>query len=217
MSSSNDRLTRAIALSRARKPSDEAVARMRSSLVLAASSANAAPAVKTLKIASFKAWLAGGVVVGAALVGAGIAHHRAAPVEPTTVRTITATAVEAPPAPTPTVIESVAIEDLPRADPPVRAANKPLAAPDKDKDTEVALVTAAEKAMPSDPATALALAEKHAAKFPNGELLEEREVLAIEALAALGRSGDARARADRFLASSPRTPYRARVGRATGP
>jgi hypothetical protein len=213
--SSNDRLTRAIALSRARKPSDEAVARMRSSLVLAASSASAAPAVKTMKIMSFKAWLAGGFIAGVAFVSAGVVLHRSTSRESHVVPpAVTATAIAAPTlTPTASMIEAVAVDDLPRADEPVRVANRAPAAA-ADKETEVALITAAENAMPSDPATALSLAERHAAKFPSGQLVEEREVLAIEALAALGRADDATARAESFLGRNPHTPYRARVARA---
>lgn len=47
-------------------------------------------------------------------------------------------------------------------------------------------------------AQALSLGEKHRAQFPGGQLAEEREVVVIEALLALGRRGEARARLDGF-------------------
>jgi hypothetical protein len=69
---------------------------------------------------------------------------------------------------------------------------------------ERALVESARTALSrDDAATALATLERHAARFPSGVLTEEREALAIQALARLGRSSDARARADRFRKTFP--------------
>jgi hypothetical protein len=51
---------------------------------------------------------------------------------------------------------------------------------------------------------------------PNGLLAQEREALAIEALAALGRRDAARARADAFLERYPRSPHVLAVRRAAG-
>lgn len=47
-------------------------------------------------------------------------------------------------------------------------------------------------------ADALAAAELHAAKWPRGALLEEREVVLIQALAAAGRRTEAEAKAEQF-------------------
>ena len=49
------------------------------------------------------------------------------------------------------------------------------------------------------------------ARYPGGALVQEREVIAISALAAMGRSGEARARAQRFLAAFPRSAHRRRL------
>ncbi len=49
-----------------------------------------------------------------------------------------------------------------------------------------------------------ALAE-HARRFPRGEMAEEREALAVQALARAGRTEEARARAARFDARYPRS------------
>jgi len=51
---------------------------------------------------------------------------------------------------------------------------------------------------------------------PNGLLVQEREALVVETLAALGRRAAARARADAFLARYPRSPHAAAVRRAAG-
>jgi len=49
------------------------------------------------------------------------------------------------------------------------------------------------------PVDALAATDRHAQQFPRGRLAEEREVLAITALASLGRIPEAEARRARFL------------------
>ena len=48
-------------------------------------------------------------------------------------------------------------------------------------------------------------------EFPHGRLVQEREVLAIDCLAALGEGEAARARAAAFLARFPVSPYAAHV------
>jgi hypothetical protein len=55
------------------------------------------------------------------------------------------------------------------------------------------------------PNEALAAVDRHAATYPRGALREEREALAVKALAAAGRSGEARARGERFRAEFPRS------------
>ena len=61
------------------------------------------------------------------------------------------------------------------------------------------------------PGEALALAEGHAARFPEGKLGQEREMIAISALAALGRKAQARARARLFLTLFPESSHRPRL------
>ena len=53
------------------------------------------------------------------------------------------------------------------------------------------------------PADALAATDRHAQLFPRGRLAEEREVVAITALASLGRVPEAEARRARFLRAYP--------------
>jgi outer membrane protein assembly factor BamD (BamD/ComL family) len=55
------------------------------------------------------------------------------------------------------------------------------------------------------------LTQEHARRFPSGTLVQEREVLAIEALARLGRLPEARRRLDAFRATFPRSPHVARL------
>ena len=62
-----------------------------------------------------------------------------------------------------------------------------------------------------DPGGALALVDEHAARFPAGILVEERQAERIVVLCALGRVNDARAVAAVFLRDRPRSPLAGRV------
>ncbi len=62
------------------------------------------------------------------------------------------------------------------------------------------------KATGRDPGKALALAEEGHARFPGGVFWQEREALAISALVKLGRSGEAKSRARRFVERHPESP-----------
>ena len=64
---------------------------------------------------------------------------------------------------------------------------------------------------PGDPQQALALAEEGRRRFSPGFFGQERETLAISALAKLGRRDEARARARAFLAAYPRSHFVERV------
>jgi TolA-binding protein len=55
----------------------------------------------------------------------------------------------------------------------------------------------------SDGSSALAGVKKHEQRFPKGQLTEEREAIAIQALVALGRGDEARARGERFKRTYP--------------
>lgn len=56
-----------------------------------------------------------------------------------------------------------------------------------------------------DGANALAACDEHARRFPRGALGEEREAIAVQALVLEHRSDDARARAERFRKTHPRS------------
>ena len=73
---------------------------------------------------------------------------------------------------------------------------------------ERALLDAARTALEQGDATrALALTEDHASRFPHGQLGEEREALAIQALVLEGRYDLARSRAERLRAASPNSLF----------
>lgn len=89
------------------------------------------------------------------------------------------------------------------------ASNEP--APVED---ELAVLGRAQRALVAgDAATALELAERHARTFPAAMMIEEREAIAIEALARLGRAEAAASRFATFRDAHPRSSYRHRLER----
>jgi hypothetical protein len=81
-----------------------------------------------------------------------------------------------------------------------------------DAREESRMVAAARDALRlGDPASSLGWLERAHQKFPNGVLVQEREALAIEALALSGRRDEAEKRAAAFLRDYPKSPHAARV------
>ena len=60
-------------------------------------------------------------------------------------------------------------------------------------------------------AAALQLLEHSASHFHPGILIQEREALCVETLAALGRTSEASAHAEAFIKAYPKSPYASRV------
>jgi hypothetical protein len=77
--------------------------------------------------------------------------------------------------------------------------------------TEASLLLKARRTLDRDPAEALMLTEEHARRFPAGSLAPEREILAVEALARLGRTTEARHRLDALRERFPNTANIARL------
>jgi hypothetical protein len=77
--------------------------------------------------------------------------------------------------------------------------------------TEVALLRDARLALSESPGEALALAERHRVLFAHGAMVQERELIAISALARLGRHTAVLARAAQFERDFPNSPYRKQV------
>lgn len=76
---------------------------------------------------------------------------------------------------------------------------------------EVKLLDRARAALRSDPERALLMADDHAATFPGGVLAAERELIAVDALARLGRRAAAARRGAALLRRFPETVYRQRL------
>ena len=108
---------------------------------------------------------------------------------------------------------------------PVRTAAPTLPAPSvatfpdetarSQHDAESRQVATARSLLRSgQPRAALLALEEARRDFPNGELSQEREALAIESLRVLGRSAEARRRAEAFLARYPASPHAALARKA---
>lgn len=135
-------------------------------------------------------------------------------------------AVVAPPK-APAVAQPAAAVSPPLAAEPLVA--EPLAAPERAEDApgrkleprrldllkaESALLMQARSALRSgDPASAQASLDKLQAQFPKGMLAQEREVLAIEVLAARGSVEGARQRAKAFIKAYPKSPHSQKLAR----
>jgi len=83
--------------------------------------------------------------------------------------------------------------------------------PSASADAEHVLLVEARRTLPGDPARALALADQHAARFAAGMLAPEREMIAVDALEALGRREAAARRAAALVARWPGSSYARRV------
>ena len=81
---------------------------------------------------------------------------------------------------------------------------------------ELELVKQARNALNSDPARAYALTERCRAEFPRGAFGQEREYIAITAVARLGRDTQARALASSFKNRYPRSVYVVQLERLLG-
>jgi hypothetical protein len=77
--------------------------------------------------------------------------------------------------------------------------------------TEIALLRDARLALSGNPSEALALAEQHRTLFPHGAMVQERELIAISALARLNRHTAVLVRAAQFERDFPNSPYRKQV------
>lgn len=77
--------------------------------------------------------------------------------------------------------------------------------------TEIELLRDARLALRQSPSRALELTEAHARSFPRGKLTQERELIAISSLVALGRRTAALSRASRFNDAFPQSPYRSQI------
>jgi hypothetical protein len=70
--------------------------------------------------------------------------------------------------------------------------------------------------MRGEPSACLRALERHAQRFPSGRLSEEREALAVRALASMNRGDEARARAARFRERYPESLMLPAVEAAVG-
>jgi hypothetical protein len=178
----------------------------------------------------------GALVAVAALGGAGVgaaAHARWA--EPRVVFVPRAVEPALPPLPEPSVSVASVAPLAPSVAPPEgsRVAARPVAAAksaaepravapaapsprDPGLARERTLLDMARTALSrGDTAAALSAVDSHAREFPSSQLAEEREVLAIQALASASRTAEARRRGAAFRASFPKSALLPIVEEAT--
>jgi hypothetical protein len=96
---------------------------------------------------------------------------------------------------------------------PRRAESSASASPTGE--SEVQLIGRAQQLVRSQPQAALALCREHARKFPKGMLVQEREVLIVEALQRMGQEEEARKKSESFLKENPDTALRNKVEHLT--
>ena len=197
------------------------VARPLGSGAAAATAATAARGVGLAKLAA--AFVLGGVVTAGVLEvvrpeprSAPMLETRpetsAAPREPSpapvpSAKRVAPVASAPPPAPPPLAASTVA-SSAPAAPvahaTPRPSSSGPVGTQDVGLAAERVLVERARSALArGDGEQALAAADQHAEKFPRGQLAEEREALAIQALVAVGRGHEAAERAGRFRLAYP--------------
>lgn len=90
------------------------------------------------------------------------------------------------------------------AAPPVKLPEKPTP---PAQPSEAELLEQARAALKGDPARALQRANEHASRYPRGVLVQEREVLAIQALRQLGRAAEAERRTEAFAKAYPGSAF----------
>jgi hypothetical protein len=202
------------AAERERAPAPEAARHAALARVLGAAPA---PVPVGISRAAAAAMTTGALVVG--LVAGALGHQvltappppvRPAPSTALPVAVATAPEVLAPPA---EVVEAPAVVEAPVAEAPVVEVEPPPTSADDGADDEedslgdeMALVARAQTALHRGLfASALSALDEHARRFPRGDLAEEREALAVQALARAGRDDEASARASRFEARYPRS------------
>lgn len=162
------------------------------------------------------------IAVGIGAIGIGGLLYRTKPPPPEAPPVVASAppteATRAPPTPIPTA--ELSVNDLPREAPSASARVEAPApsslSPEERLRAEMKQLAEVRSAVGSAPARALDLANRGHRDFKGGVFYQEREALAISALRALGRSGEANTRAKAFLASFPKGPYAERVRKEAG-
>ena len=88
-------------------------------------------------------------------------------------------------------------------------------APATPREPEVDFLRRAQAALASSPSEALKMADDYPSVYPRGILAQEREVIAIDALARLGRRREAALRAEAFRSAFPRSAHLSRLAALT--
>lgn len=81
----------------------------------------------------------------------------------------------------------------------------------RERVPEAVLLRQAQQRLSTDPAQALRLLQRHEREYPRGSLIQEREVLRIQALEGLGRAAEGRALRERFERRYPDSAHRPKI------
>lgn len=125
-----------------------------------------------------------------------VSHVETTPTEPTTERATP---------PEETSLEPAAVEPPASAKVPQGPAKAPL--------EELPSLQRARSLLRSEPSKALALVRRHEQEFPRSQYTQEREVIRIEALRALGRHDEADRSAEDFNRRFPGSAHKSRLNR----
>jgi hypothetical protein len=187
--------------------------------------AAAAPKATTASGSLFS-WVTGTIVTGAVLIGAFVAlRSSSAPVTappsaltgalPSAAKMSTTPGPTEPQPTTPSTSPVSETSAAPRQLAPSAQGRERAAA--GDLSDQLALVDAAHRALAGgDASGALALARKYSSEYPSGTFRPEAAAIRIEALVKLGRSGEARALANKFATSYGPGPLADRMATVVG-
>lgn len=204
-------------------PSDAALSRVIDKLALQVSApqiahafratSGAAPAAglgRSVRFGLFSKVIAAACVVGALAIGLFVLSPRRAQAPQPAPRAVASQPVQPQPnlpstsqAAPETAVAPAAAAPEPAPTPPTPARRPTASASAPDPVAELHLLELAQQALRSDPARALAIAEQHKQRFAHGQFAQEREMLAIQALVALGQNDRAAARARAFARRYP--------------
>jgi hypothetical protein len=111
----------------------------------------------------------------------------------------------------------VTAEAAPRVAPSAAPVRHRPEAPADEIAAQIALIDTARAALAAGaPDRALDVASQYLSRYAAGSFRPEAKALRIEALAKMGRTGEARALAQQFAAEHPGSPLTDRIGRAVG-
>jgi hypothetical protein len=201
-------------------PSEAQISRMLEAL---AEPARDGGAIKVSRHPKIAAWKWGGAIVAAAVLGlmgwASLFYPR---VEQPTSRPTEAHSHAAPSPNVPSVVESIPptpaavrvpapAADVAAVRPARRTRGDRSSGPSSDPAAELSILGRARRLLASAPEQSLSLTEEHRSHYPRGAFVEERELLAIEALVKLARTMEARTRGGAFLRAHPGSAHGERV------
>ncbi len=165
--------------------------------------------------------IAGWILLAGAVGGGGYwATTRSDHAPPSDASTLTSNQAVSTPSSSPEASPSSTLS-APAPPPSASAAptvtSKPLSQPSMSASAEVGgpseieLLREAQSALSSNPGHALELANQHQARFPKGGLGQERDMIRIQALLAMGQKDQARALADDFRRRHPDSAHTGRL------